>query len=147
MEEYQKNDKKLIRSWAMFDWANSAYNLVITSTIFPIYYIAITKSSSGTEDYVSFFGFEVINTVLSNYALAAAYLIMVLALPFLSAFADANGKKLQVMKLFTYIGSIACMGLFFFKLDTLEWGIICFTLAAMGYIAVFGLLCLFSGLL
>src|SRR5690606_9659012 len=92
------------------------------------------KSSSGTEDYVSFFGFEVINTVLSNYALAAAYLIMVLALPFLSAFADANGKKLQVMKLFTYIGSIACMGLFFFKLDTLEWGIICFTLAAMGYI-------------
>ncbi|TCV08279.1 UMF1 family MFS transporter [Sphingobacterium alimentarium] len=134
MEEYQKNDKKLIRSWAMFDWANSAYNLVITSTIFPIYYIAITKSSSGTEDYVSFFGFEVINTVLSNYALAAAYLIMVLALPFLSAFADANGKKLQVMKLFTYIGSIACMGLFFFKLDTLEWGIICFTLAAMGYI-------------
>lgn len=118
----------------MFDWANSAYNLVITSTIFPIYYIAITKSSSGTEDYVSFFGFEVINTVLSNYVLAAAYLIMVLALPFLSAFADANGKKLQVMKLFTYIGSIACMGLFFFKLDTLEWGIICFTLAAMGYI-------------
>lgn len=118
----------------MFDWANSAYNLVITSTIFPIYYIAITKSSSGTEDYVSFFAFEVINTVLSNYVLAAAYLIMVLALPFLSAFADANGKKLQVMKLFTYIGSIACMGLFFFKLDTLEWGIICFTLAAMGYI-------------
>jgi len=38
------------------------------------------------------------------------------------------------MKLFTYIGSIACMGLFFFKLDTLELGIIFFTLAAMGYI-------------
>ena len=134
MDEYQKNDNKLIRSWAMFDWANSAYNLVITSTIFPIYYITITSSTVAGDDYVNFFGFEVINTVLSNYALAFAYLIMVLALPFLSSFADANGKKLQVMKLFTYIGSIACMGLFFFKLDTLEWGIICFTLAAMGYI-------------
>lgn len=134
MEEYQKNDKKLIRSWAMFDWANSAYNLVITSTIFPIYYITITKSSDGKDDYVSFFGWEVINTVLSNYALAFAYLMMVLALPFLSSFADANGKKMQVMKLFTYLGSIACMGLFFFRLDTLEWGIICFTLAALGYI-------------
>lgn len=134
MEEYQKNDKKLIRSWAMFDWANSAYNLVITSTIFPIYYITITSSKDGGDDVVNFFGFEVINTVLSNYALAFAYLVMVLALPFLSSFADANGKKLQVMKLFTYIGSIACMGLFFFKLDTLELGIICFTLAAMGYI-------------
>lgn len=134
MEEYQKNNKKLIRSWAMFDWANSAYNLVITSTIFPIYYITITSSGDTGNDYANFFGFEVINTVLSNYALAFAYLVMVLALPFLSSYADANGRKLQVMKLFTYIGSIACMGLFFFKLDTLELGIICFTLAAMGYI-------------
>ncbi|SKB53187.1 MFS transporter, UMF1 family [Sphingobacterium nematocida] len=134
MQDYKKNDKKLIRSWAMFDWANSAYNLVITSTIFPIYYIAITSSKSGEDDWVNFFGFEVINTVLSNYALAFAYLTMVLALPFLSAHADANGRKMQVMKTFTYLGAFACMGLFFFKLDTLELGIICFTLAAMGYI-------------
>lgn len=134
MQDFRKNDKRMIRSWAMFDWANSAYNLVITSTIFPIYYIAITTSKSGGDDWVSFFGFEVINTVLSNYALALAYLIMVLALPFLSAYADANGRKMQVMKTFTYIGALACMGLFFFKLDTLELGIVCFTLAAMGYI-------------
>src|SRR5690606_4850980 len=134
MEEYIKNDKKLIRSWAMFDWANSAYNLVITSTIFPIYYIAITSSSTGGDDFVNIFGFEVINTVLSNYALAAAYLLMVLALPFLSAYADANGKKLFLMKLFTYIGAISCMGLFFFTIDTLEISMIFFALAAMGYI-------------
>src|SRR5690606_28661963 len=37
-------------------------------------------------------------------------------------------------KTFTLIGSLACMGLFFFKLETLEWGIICSVLAAMGYI-------------
>src|SRR5690606_41996069 len=100
MEEYQKNDKKLIRSWAMFDWANSAYNLVITSTIFPIYYIAITKSSSGTEDYFSFFGFEVINTVLSNYALAAAYLILVIDLLFIYAIAASISYMLSIFMLF-----------------------------------------------
>ncbi|MCI0921389.1 MFS transporter [Sphingobacterium rhinopitheci] len=134
LKDIKKNDQKLIRSWAMFDWANSAYNLVITSTIFPIYYITITSAKYTGKETVNFFGIEVINTVLSNYALAFAYLIMVLLLPFLSSFADANGKKLQVMKVFTYLGAIACMGLFFFKLDTLEWGIMCFTLAAMGYI-------------
>lgn len=134
MHTIKKNDKKLIRSWAMFDWANSAYNLVITSTIFPIYYITITSSKYTGKETVSFFGLEIINTVLSNYALAFAYLVMVILLPFLSSFADANGKKLQVMKVFTYIGAFACMGLFFFKLDTLEWGILCFTLAAMGYV-------------
>src|SRR5690606_18563046 len=102
MSAYQKNDKRLIRSWAFFDWANSAYNLVITSTIFPIYYITITKSKTGGDDIVNFFGFEIINTVLSNYALAFAYMTMVVALPFLSAYADANGRKMQTMKFFTY---------------------------------------------
>ncbi|GGH17482.1 MFS transporter [Sphingobacterium alkalisoli] len=129
----KKNDKKLVRSWAMYDWANSAYNLVITSTIFPVYYTAITTTRE-KGDVVSFFGFEVINTVLSNYALAIAYLIMALALPFLSAYADLGGKKKFFMKLFTYIGALACMGLFFFKLETLELSIVFFAVAAMGYI-------------
>jgi UMF1 family MFS transporter len=133
MQVILKNDKKLIRSWAMFDWANSVYNLVITSTIFPAYYLAITASSD-RGDVVSFFGIEVINTVLSNYALAVAYLLMSFSLPFLSAYADANGRKMFLMKLFTYMGAIACMGLFFFTLDTLELSIIFFALAAMGYI-------------
>ena len=130
---FKKNDKKLVRSWAMYDWANSAYNLVITSTIFPVYYTAITTTKE-KGDVVSFFGFEVINTVLSNYALAIAYLIMALALPFLSAYADLGGKKKFFMKLFTYIGALACMGLFFFKLETLELSILFFAVAAMGYI-------------
>ncbi len=42
MQLLKKDQPKTIRSWAMFDWANSAYNLVITSTIFPAYYTAIT---------------------------------------------------------------------------------------------------------
>lgn len=128
-----KNDKKTIRSWAMFDWSNSAYNLVITSTIFPAYYTIITT----TEEYgdkVSFFGFTFVNTALSNYSLSVAYLIMALLLPFLSSNADYHGNKKSYMKFFTYMGSLACMLLFFFKLETLELGIICFAIAAMGYI-------------
>ena len=127
----QKNNKKTIRAWAMFDWANSAYNLLITSTIFPAYYVAIT---AGTDDKVLFFGRTFTNTALSNYALSAAYLIMAILLPILSSVADYRGNKKIFMKLFTYVGAIACAGLFFFKLDTLELGIICFSLAAMGYI-------------
>ena len=63
-----KNDKLTIRAWAMFDWSNSAYNLVITSTIFPAYYTAITTGDQG-GDQVSFFGFSFINTALANYRL------------------------------------------------------------------------------
>ena len=117
----------------MYDWANSAYNLVINSTIFPVYYTTITKNPE-TNDTVSFFGFEIINTALSNFALSIAYLLMALGLPFISAYSDAAGKRKFFMKLFTYIGAFACMGLFFFKINTLEWGIFCYAIAAMGYI-------------
>lgn len=128
-----KNDKRVVRSWAMFDWANSAYNLVITSTIFPAYYTIITTTKE-RGDRVSFFGMEFINTALSNYALSVAYLIMAVLLPFLSSTADYHGNKKTFMKIFTYMGGAACAGLFFFKLETLELGIICFVVAAMGYI-------------
>lgn len=128
-----KNDKSTIRAWAMFDWANSAYNLVITSTIFPVYYTVITITEA-RGDRVSFFGFDVINTALANFALSFAYLIMALALPILSSIADYKGNKKTFMMGFTYLGGLACMGLFFFRLETLEWGIVCYILAAMGYI-------------
>ncbi|MHA4895072.1 MFS transporter [Pedobacter sp. PWIIR3] len=128
-----KDDKKTIRSWAFFDWANSAYNLVITSTIFPAYYVAITANKA-QGDQVTFFGKTFINTALSNYALSFAYLVMAIVLPILSSIADYRGNKKIFMKGFTYMGGLACIGLYFFKLETLEWGIICFIIAAMGYI-------------
>lgn len=117
----------------MFDWSNSAYNLVITSTIFPAYYTIITTTQEH-GDQVRFFGRVFTNTALSNYALSVAYLIMAILLPVLSSIADFRGNKKIFMKLFTYLGSISCAGLFFFKLETLEFGIICFVLAAIGYI-------------
>src|SRR5690606_31898332 len=66
-------------------------------------------------------------------------LIMALMLPILSSVAEFQGNKKAFMMACTYLGGLAGMGLFFFKLETLEWGIICFTLAAMG--SVGGVLC------
>jgi UMF1 family MFS transporter len=130
-----KNNKKTIKAWAMFDWANSAYSLVITSTIFPAYYTAITTTHIGnvTNDKVFFFGMRFVNTALSNYALAVAYLIVAIITPLLTATADFRGNKKVFMKAFTWLGALSCCGLFFFKIDTLELGLILFGLAAIGY--------------
>src|SRR5690554_60973 len=133
MESPIKNHTRTIRAWAMFDWSNSAYNLVITSTIFPAYYTAITVTAQ-FGDVVHFFGIPIVNTALSNFALGLAYLVMAILLPVLSSIADYRQNKMFFMKAFTYLGGLACMGLFFFKLETLEWGIYCFALAAVGYI-------------
>jgi len=127
-----KNNKKTIRAWAMFDWANSAYNLVITSTIFPAYYVAIT-SNAANGNRVTFFGKSFINTALSDYALAVAYMLMVFLLPILSSIADYRGNKKMFMMFFTFMGSLACCGLFFFTAKTLEMSVILFAIAAIGY--------------
>lgn len=116
----------------MYDWANSVYSLVITSTIFPVYYNSVTKGSDGS-DRVDFFGLEVVNTVLYSYSISFSYFVIALISPLLSGIADASGKKLSFMKFFAYLGSISCMGLFFFDASNLEFGILCSVLASIGY--------------
>ena len=44
-----RNNKKIQNAWTMYDWANSTYNLVITSTIFPAYYVSITSYGTLNE--------------------------------------------------------------------------------------------------
>jgi len=130
------SSKPVHRAWAMYDWANSAYNLVITSTIFPAYYNAVTTTSKNEEivnDKVSFFGLTVKNTTLFDYSIAAAYLIIALISPILSSIADYKGSKKRFMQFFCYLGSLSCCGLYFFNGKTLELGIIFSALAALGY--------------
>jgi UMF1 family MFS transporter len=123
---------KVQGAWAMYDWANSVYSLVITSTIFPVYYNSVTKSADGS-DVIDFFGFELVNTVLYSYSISFSYLVIAILSPLLSGIADASGKKLFFMKFFAYLGSVSCIGLFFFDGSNLEFGILCSVLASIGY--------------
>jgi len=130
--------RKLHNAWAMYDWANSAYNLVITSTIFPAYYIAVTQTTDPTtkavlNDTVSFLGMRIKNSSLFDYSIAAAYLLIAFLSPVLSSLADYKGNKKSYLKFFTYTGSLACCGLYFFDGQHIELGVILSAIAALGY--------------
>ena len=139
----QTASKKVVNGWAMYDWANSAYNLVITSTIFPAYFEAITGDGieATTQDKVTLFGREFVNTSLYNYALALAFLIVAIISPLLSSIADYKGNKKNFMNFFLTMGSIACVTLFLFKKDTgvpitesqLGIGLLSLVIACVGY--------------
>src|SRR3569833_2071802 len=123
----QTASKKVINAWAMYDWANSAYNLVITSTIFPTYYVAITAAANANEkSYVDFFGRKFNNTALMDYTLSLVFLIVAIGSPILSSIADFKRNKKNWLKGFCYLGSVACMALFFFTKDNIEFGMIAF---------------------
>lgn len=123
--------KRVINAWAFYDWANSVYNLTITSTIFPIYWTAVTLANGSSR--VSFFGYELENTVLYSFALSFAFLVVALLSPILSGIADYNGSKKRFMQTFCFIGSVSCSALFFFNKTNIEFGIIAFALGTIGW--------------
>ena len=129
----QTASKKVINGWAMYDWANSVYNLVITTTFFPIYFIAVTKNADGS-DIVSFMGRKFVNSSLYDYTLGAAYLLVALCYPILTSVADTRGNKKNFMKVFCYMGALGCSLLFFFNTGNLWLGVLAFMMACMGYV-------------
>lgn len=127
--------KKVITGWTMYDWANSVYNLVITSTIFPAYYEAVTGDGNDatSHDTVQLFGREFINTSLYNYALSIAFLLVAFMAPLLSSIADYKGNKKSFLFFFCTMGSIACSALYFFDKTNLAYGLVCLIVACVGF--------------
>lgn len=128
----QTASKKVVNGWAMYDWANSVYNLVITTSFFPIYFLAVTGGGDG-DHRVKFLGRSFVNSSLYDYILAASYLLVAILYPILTSIADTRGNKKNFMRFFCYMGAFGCSMLFFFTKDTLGLGIVAFMLAAMGW--------------
>jgi UMF1 family MFS transporter len=128
----EKNNKKIINAWCMYDWANSVYTLTITTAIFPIYFNAVTTQPDG-NDVIPFLWMSKKNSVVYTYSLSVAFLITSFLSPLLSGIADYGGIKKTFMRFFAYTGSLSCMALFFFTADTIPLGILFFILAGVGY--------------
>jgi len=126
------NQPRIIRAWCFFDWANSAYSLVITTAVFPLYYSSVTEKAFGGR-LVQFFGASVDKGALYAYAIAFSFLLIASLSPVLSGIADYGGSKKQFMRGFTMLGSLACLSLFFFTGSNIELGIIASVLASIGY--------------
>lgn len=128
----QTASKKVINGWAMYDWANSVYNLVITTTFFPAYYAAVTGLSN-FPDGISFMGRRFVNTELKDYVLAFGFLVIAMLSPVLSSIADYKGNKKNFMRFFCYMGALSCSLLFFFDKSNVTLGLTCFMFAGIGF--------------
>jgi len=138
MSELKKGSKKLLHAWAFYDWANSVYPLVISSAVFPIFYGALTiikdeESGKILNDTVSFLGYDFNNDSLISYVTAFSFLIVSFLSPILSGISDYVGNKESFMKFFCYLGASACIGLYWFSLENIVFGMICYVLGLVGF--------------
>lgn len=141
---FKKNDPKAIKAWTFYDWANSVYNLIISTAIFPIFYQAVTKKFSEDNgliemvdgravERVPFFGRLFVNSELYSYVYSASFLVVVLLVPILSGIADYSGTKKLFMKIFCYMGAAACASLYFFDVSNLELSMLSIFIASIGF--------------
>ncbi len=127
----ETGNKKLINAWAIYDWANSVFPLVITSTIFPIYYETITAAHNNGIVQIGTFNLK--NTVLYDYVISLSFLLVAIISPLLSGIADISGKKKLFMQIFCYLGAFACSCMLFFQEGTVWVGLLCLFLSSIGF--------------
>lgn len=126
-----KGTKKLLNAWAFYDWANSVYSLVISSAIFPIFYGALFRVAEIEK--VTVFGGEIARAPLISYVTSAAFVFIAIVTPLVSGIADYLGNKKIFLKFFCYLGAVSCVGLYWFSLENIYFGLACYFFGLVGF--------------
>lgn len=131
-----KNNKKIIRAWTFYDWANSSFPLVINSAIFPAFYEYQTTHDANNNivnSDLEICGLMFKNTELYSYFVSLALLVVCFTAPILSGIADYKGNKRRFLAQFCVLGSFSCAGLFFFDKEHIVLSMLPFVTATIGY--------------
>ena len=110
-------------SWALYDWANSAFATTVLAGFFPVFFQQFW--STGVDPTVS--------TSRLGLANGIADIIVALLAPILGAFADRTaGRKAQLV-LFSSIGVAGTAALSFVGQGEWGWAAACFIVAGIGF--------------
>ena len=131
MKTFIKGDKKVLNAWAFYDWANSVYALVISSSIFPLFYGALFRLEN--KNGLEILGIEIPSESVVSYVTAIGFLVVSVISPILSGVADYLGNKKFFLKLFCAIGALSCIMLSFFNLEHVYLGLFFYATALIGF--------------
>lgn len=92
-------DRKVV-SWALYDWANSAFATTVVAGFFPVLYSHMTSDLTAEDSQYWF-----------NITIATGSILVGLASPILGAIADAGGRRKKFLAGFTFLGILMCLGL------------------------------------
>ena len=116
-------DKKSVYSWALYDWANSAFSTAIVAGFFPVFFKQYW--SIGTDVTVSTFRLGTANSI-------ASIIVAVLA-PFLGAIADRGGAKKKLLLFFAMMGVVMTGALYFVEQGNWQMAAVVYIAATFGF--------------
>ena len=101
--------KRTIRSWCMYDWANSAFATTIMAAMFPPFYRSlVTEAGLAPSTATAYWG----------YTTSLALLLIALVAPMLGAVADYTGGKKRYLAAFAILGMLSTAAFVFIGTDT-----------------------------
>jgi UMF1 family MFS transporter len=102
---------KVVFSWCMYDWANSAFATTVLAAVLPVYFASLVPEG-GVTFHLSGLAFTASGTGLWGYAVSSSLLVTALCAPVLGALADHTRSKKKFLLAFTVLGSV-CSCLFY----------------------------------
>ena len=112
-------EKKIIRAWCMYDWANSAFFTSVVSAIMPLYFVGLYKEELGSG--VVIFNFQFSATVVWALTGALGTFLVALSSPIFGIIADRAGIKKKLMTIFCITGCLSTLMLFFSAYSSSPW--------------------------
>ena len=114
---------KQVRSWMMYDWANSAFATTMLAAVLPIFYQSVAASGLPNHEATSYWAFT--QTI--------GMILVALLSPILGAMADLSRRKMAFLRVFAICGSVACMLMFFAGSGDWLYVSVLFILATIGF--------------
>jgi UMF1 family MFS transporter len=110
-----KNDRREVFGWTMYDWANSAFSTTVITVLAGPYLTSLAQADVGANGRVLSLGPFGAVTALSLFPFCISFsvVLQVLFLPFVGAIADYTRHKKRMMAILCYLGVAGTSALFF----------------------------------
>jgi UMF1 family MFS transporter len=117
--------QKPVLSWALYDWANSAFATTVMAGFFPLFFSQYW--SAGNSAAVTTFRLGITSGI-------ASFILAVLA-PLLGAMADHGGKRRKFLFVFTAMGVLGSGALYYVAKGEWQYAAAFFALGSLGFSA------------
>jgi UMF1 family MFS transporter len=107
------NDKREIRGWMLYDWANSAFSTTVVTVFLGPYLTGLIQAQVGETGTFQLLGLTIAAKSFFTYCVSASVFLQVFFLPILGAIADYSHLKRKLMAGFAVAGAACTIGLFF----------------------------------
>ena len=118
-----KDQRRSVWSWAVYDWANSAFATTVMAGFFPIFF----------KNYWADPGDPTTSTFYLGLANSIASIIVAALAPFLGAIADRGSAKKRFLIFFAFLGIIMTGGFWFVRQGMWQLAVVFYVTATIGF--------------